>query len=135
MADHQRMDERLAISAYPEESGAFGRATPLVEIARVIRGTQLLEGKRQHAGTMRTVYQGVDAAVVQRADQALDGHDEPAWAGDVIDEHQARPLRDLREDGLAQLFCRRAGEGNFRDPHLMRASRSPVLNRVSTGRI
>lgn len=84
------MDEGLLVTADVKESGAFGGADPLVEVARAVGGGEFAEVEGKEAGGVGGVEEGVDAAGGEFADDPGCGEDQAGGAGDVGEEDQTR---------------------------------------------
>ncbi len=98
MADRQRTDAGLPIAADVEERRALRGGQPLVAVARVIRGTDLVQLDRDHPRSVCPVHQGVHAAPIELLDEFGDRQDDARGARDVAEEREPRSRRDPRED-------------------------------------
>jgi len=84
VADGERTNEALAIVAHMEKARAFWGANPFMAIPCIIGGTDLLQIEGHHPRRMSAIDQSVDAALIEAADQPLDGKDETGLAGHMI---------------------------------------------------
>ena len=99
----ERVDPVAAIGPDPQHARSLRAAQPLVAVAGPVGGSEAVEIDRHHAGRVRAVDQRVDPAAIELGDQLGDGQDQGRRAGDVADQDEPCPLRDLGEDRVERL--------------------------------
>ncbi len=105
VAQSQRTKEMLPIPANVEKRRAFRSAHPLVAVACVISGAELVEPEREHPGGVRAVDQSIDTSLRERANQRRHRENDAGRARDVVDEKKTGPFRHRgqhRVDGFAR---------------------------------
>jgi hypothetical protein len=75
-----------------------------MEVARVVRRSQLREIERDHARGVRAVDEGVHPSSVELAHEAFDGEKDSGRARNVIEQREACLRRNAGEDGIDDLF-------------------------------
>ena len=86
VTDNKRSNQFLPVPLNVKKCRAFGRAKPLVAVARVISRAKFFQVYRQHTGGVRAVNERLDSAPGQFAHQPFDRNNQTGWACDVINQ-------------------------------------------------
>ena len=135
VADDAGVELLLAIAADVQHGGALGRADPLVEVAGVVGGAEIVEGEGDHAGAVGAVDEGVDAAVGEGPHDRGDREDEAGGGGDVIDEGEAGARADAGLQGGDDLVGVGDREGHGGDDEAGAGATAEVLQGVAAGAV
>ena len=101
VADHERVDARLAVAPHVQERGALGRAQPLVRVAGVVRGAQRVERRAAPCpARARRPPACRRRARASAAHQPLDREHEPGRAGHVVEQREPRARGHACEHAL-----------------------------------
>ena len=126
-------DEFLFVPAHMKQRRAFRSAKPLVTIARILCGSEVIQIQWNHARCVRSVHQRVHAATVQLFHQPRDGQHDSGLACQMIEQRQPRSWRDTFHNRRDQFIRAAERKWNFRNHHACAGMFRNEVQRIAAG--